>query len=771
MIEPVNRKRSNNYKFRLEVVSMKTIKLAVAGLAVFAAMSSTVQAENTFAKPPTFWWPERIDLTPLRQHSPESNPYGADFNYAAEFAKVDLNALKADVRATLTDSQDWWPADYGHYGPFFIRMAWHSAGTYRVADGRGGAGGGQQRFEPLNSWPDNGNLDKARRLLWPVKKAYGASVSWADLMILAGNVAMEDMGFKTFGFAGGRTDDWEPDLVYWGPEKVMLADERYSEQRKLDNPLAAVQMGLIYVNPEGPNGNPDPALAAQDIRETFGRMAMNDAETVALIAGGHTFGKAHGAHKPDECVGVEPAGEALEEQGFGWKNRCGKGHSEDTVTSGFEGAWTASPTRWSMMYLANLFAFDWEMTKSPAGAIQWIPVDGQAANTVPDAHQADVRHAPIMFTTDLSLKADPSYREISERFLANPEEFEDAFARAWFKLTHRDMGPRARYVGSDVPEEVLMWQDPIPAVDHVLIDGRDVAKLKKAILSAGISESSLVKAAWASASSYRDSDMRGGANGARVRLAPMNGWDVNDTTELTVTLAALAEVQEAFNAKARGGKQVSMADVIVLGGAAAIESAAAKRGHELVMPFTPGRMDASQAQTDVVSFAALEPVADGFRNYYDEDRNYMAPVAAMIDKANLLDLTPVEMTALTGGLRVLGANADGSEHGVLTDRAGQLSNDFFVNLLDMGVEWSASTEFPGVYLATDRETGDRRWTATPVDLMFGSSSELRSIAEVYGADDGEAKFVNDFTSAWVKVMQADRFDLETTGTKSAVANR
>ena len=750
---------------------MKTIKLAVAGLAVFAAMSSTVQAENTFAKPPTFWWPERIDLTPLRQHSPESNPYGADFNYAAEFAKVDLNALKADVRATLTDSQDWWPADYGHYGPFFIRMAWHSAGTYRVADGRGGAGGGQQRFEPLNSWPDNGNLDKARRLLWPVKKAYGASVSWADLMILAGNVAMEDMGFKTFGFAGGRTDDWEPDLVYWGPEKVMLADERYSEQRKLDNPLAAVQMGLIYVNPEGPNGNPDPALAAQDIRETFGRMAMNDAETVALIAGGHTFGKAHGAHKPDECVGVEPAGEALEEQGFGWKNRCGKGHSEDTVTSGFEGAWTASPTRWSMMYLANLFAFDWEMTKSPAGAIQWIPVDGQAANTVPDAHQADVRHAPIMFTTDLSLKADPSYREISERFLANPEEFEDAFARAWFKLTHRDMGPRARYVGSDVPEEVLMWQDPIPAIDHVLIDGRDVAKLKKAILSAGISESSLVKAAWASASSYRDSDMRGGANGARVRLAPMNGWDVNDTTELTVTLAALAEVQEAFNAKARGGKQVSMADVIVLGGATAIESAAAKRGHELVMPFTPGRMDASQAQTDVVSFAALEPVADGFRNYYDEDRNYMAPVAAMIDKANLLDLTPVEMTALTGGLRVLGANADGSEHGVLTDRAGQLSNDFFVNLLDMGVEWSASTEFPGVYLATDRETGDRRWTATPVDLMFGSSSELRSIAEVYGADDGEAKFVNDFTSAWVKVMQADRFDLETTGTKSAVANR
>ena len=500
-------------------------------------------------------------------------------------------------------------------------------------------------------------------------------------------------------------------------------------------------------------------------------MAMNDAETVALIAGGHTFGKAHGAHKPDECVGVEPAGEALEKQGFGWKNRCGKGHSEDTVTSGFEGAWTASPTRWSMMYLANLFAFDWEMTKSPAGAIQWIPVDGQAANTVPDAHQADVRHAPIMFTTDLSLKADPSYREISERFLANPEEFEDAFARAWFKLTHRDMGPRARYVGSDVPEEVLMWQDPIPAVDHVLIDGRDVAKLKKAILSAGISESSLVKAAWASASSYRDSDMRGGANGARVRLAPMNGWDVNDTTELTATLAALEEVQEAFNAKARGGKRVSMADVIVLGGAAAIESAAAKRGHELVIPFTPGRMDASQAQTDVVSFAALEPVADGFRNYYDEDRNYMAPVAAMIDKANLLDLTPVEMTALTGGLRVLGANADGSEHGVLTDRAGQLSNDFFVNLLDMGVEWSASTEFPGVYLATDRETGDRRWTATPVDLMFGSSSELRSIAEVYGADDGEAKFVNDFTSAWVKVMQADRFDLETTGTKSAVANR
>ena len=750
---------------------MKALKLAAAGLAVFTAMSVPVQAENTFAKPPTFWWPDRIDLTPLRQHSPESNPYGADFNYAEAFAQVDLNALKADVRTTLTDSQDWWPADYGHYGPFFVRMAWHSAGTYRVADGRGGAGGGQMRFEPLNSWPDNGNLDKARRLLWPVKKAYGANVSWADLMILAGNVAMEDMGFKTFGFAGGRTDDWEPDLVYWGPEKVMLADERYKGDRKLDSPLAAVQMGLIYVNPEGPNGNPDPALAAHDIRDTFGRMAMNDAETVALIAGGHTFGKAHGAHKPGECVGVEPAGEALEEQGFGWNNGCGKGHSEDTVTSGFEGAWTAAPTRWSMMYLSNLFAFDWEMTKSPAGAIQWVPVDGQAEGTVPDAHLADVKHAPIMFTTDLSLKADPVYREISKRFLENPSEFEDAFARAWFKLTHRDMGPRARYVGSDVPAEVLLWQDPIPAVDHALVDAKDVKKLKKAILKSGASEAALIKAAWASASSYRDSDMRGGANGARIRLAPMNSWGVNDTDELAAILSALESVQSKFNAKARGGKQISMADMIVLGGAAVIESAAAKRGHSLEIAFVPGRMDVSQAETDVASFGALEPVADGFRNYYDADRNYMSPVGAMIDKASLLDLTVPEMTALTGGLRVLGANADGSSHGVLTDREGELSNDFFVNLLDMGVEWTASTEFPGVYVATDRETGDRRWTATPVDLMFGSSSELRSISEVYGADDGEAKFVSDFAAAWTKVMQSDRFDLEAVSSKGSVANR
>jgi len=750
---------------------MKALKLAVAGLAVFTAMSAPVQAENTFAKPPTFWWPDRIDLTPLRQHAPESNPYGADFNYAEAFAQVDLNALKADIRATLTDSQDWWPADYGHYGPFFIRMAWHSAGTYRVADGRGGAGGGQMRFEPLNSWPDNGNLDKARRLLWPVKKAYGANVSWADLMILAGNVAMEDMGFKTFGFAGGRTDDWEPDLVYWGPEKVMLADERYTGDRKLDSPLAAVQMGLIYVNPEGPNGNPDPALAAHDIRDTFGRMAMNDAETVALIAGGHTFGKAHGAHKPGDCVGVEPAGEALEEQGFGWNNRCGKGHSEDTVTSGFEGAWTAAPTRWSMMYLSNLFAFDWEMTKSPGGAIQWVPVDGQAEGTVPDAHLADVKHAPIMFTTDLSLKSDPAYREISKRFLENPSEFEDAFARAWFKLTHRDMGPRARYVGSDVPAEVLLWQDPIPAVDHALVDAKDVKKLKAAILKSGATGPGLIKAAWASASSYRDSDMRGGANGARIRLAPMNSWDVNDTDELAATLSALESVQSKFNAKARGGKQISMADMIVLGGAAAIESAAAKRGHNLEIAFVPGRMDASQADTDVASFGALEPVADGFRNYYDADRNYMSPVGAMIDKASLLDLTVPEMTALTGGLRVLGANAGGSLHGVLTDRQGELSNDFFVNLLDMSVEWTASTEFPGVYVAADRETGDRRWTATPIDLMFGSSSELRSISEAYGADDGEAKFVSDFAAAWTKVMQSDRFDLEAVSSKGSVANR
>jgi len=742
---------------------MFKVKTLVAAVAISASLTSPVQADNTFAKPPTFWWPDRIDLTPLRQHNPDSNPYGADFNYAEEFAKVDMDALKADLRATLTDSKDWWPADYGHYGPFFIRMAWHSAGTYRVADGRGGAGGGQQRFEPLNSWPDNGNLDKARRLMWPVKQKYGRQVSWADLMILAGTVAMEDMGFKSFGFAGGRADDWEPDLVYWGPETVMLADERYSGERRLDNPLAAVQMGLIYVNPEGPNGNPDPAMAAHDIRETFGRMAMNDAETVALIAGGHSFGKAHGAHKPDGCLSVEPGGAGVESQGFGWKNSCGKGHSEDAITSGFEGAWTATPTRWSMMYLANLFAYDWEMTKSPAGATQWIPKDGQAAGTVPDAHVAGKSHAPIMFTTDLSLKVDPAYREISQRFLDNPAEFEDAFARAWFKLTHRDMGPRARYVGTDVPAEVLMWQDPIPEVDHALVTPEDIDALKADILSSGATVSQLAGTAWASAASYRESDMRGGANGARIRLAPMKDWPVNNPDELAAVLAKLAAVQTAFNDGQRGDKRVSLADVIVLGGAAAIEKAAADAGYTIQVPFTPGRMDAGQEMTDTDSFAHLEPTADGFRNYYDSDANYMSPVNAMIDKANLLDLNPTEMTALVGGLRVLGVSTDGGDTGMFTDRKGVLSTDFFANLLDMSTVWAPSSDFEGQYVGSDRESGTRKWTATPVDLMFGSSSELRSIAEVYAANDGGEKFVEDFVSAWSKVMTNDRFDLEAVG--------
>jgi len=738
----------------------KPKKRLIAAVAMATAMSIPAHADNTFAKPPTFWWPDRIDLTPLRQHAPESNPYGEDFNYAAEFAKVDLDALKGDIRTVLTDSQDWWPADYGHYGPFFIRMAWHSAGTYRVADGRGGAGGGQQRFEPLNSWPDNGNLDKARRLMWPVKAKYGRQISWADLMILAGTVAMEDMGFTTFGFAGGRQDDWEPDLVYWGPETVMLADQRYKGERKLDNPLAAVQMGLIYVNPEGPNGKPDPALAAHDIRETFGRMAMNDAETVALIAGGHSFGKAHGAHKPNDCLSVEPGAAGIEEQGFGWKNRCGKGHSEDTITSGLEGAWTPTPTQWSMAYLGQLFAYDWEMTESPAGATQWVPTDDATANLVPDAHIEGKRHKPVMFTTDLALKADPAYREISERFLKNPKEFEDAFARAWFKLTHRDMGPRARYVGNDVPAEVLLWQDPIPEVDHPLIDAKDVAKLKRAILETGLTVPELVRTAWSSAASYRDSDMRGGANGARIRLAPMKDWEANNPEELAEVLKRLEMVQANFNKAQKRGKRVSLADLIVLAGAAAIEKAADDAGYAVSVPFTPGRMDATQAMTDIDSFAHLKPAADGFRNYYNADESYLSPVKAMIDKANLLDLNVPEMTALVGGLRALNANAGGSDHGVFTDRPGVLTTDYFSNLLDMSTAWTPSSEFEGMYVGVDRETGERKWTATPVDLMFGSSSELRAIAEIYASADGGEKFVKDFVTAWSKVMTNDRFDLE-----------
>ncbi|MEC8020733.1 MAG: catalase/peroxidase HPI, partial [Pseudomonadota bacterium] len=667
---------------------------------------------------------------------------------------IDLAEVKADISAVLTESQPWWPADYGHYGPFFIRMAWHSAGTYRIADGRGGAGGGQQRFEPLNSWPDNANLDKARRLLWPVKEKYGRSLSWADLMVLAGNVSLESMGFKTFGFAGGREDDWEADLVYWGPETEMLADERYRGERKLDNPLAAVQMGLIYVNPQGPNGVPDPLLAAKDIRETFGRMAMNDEETVALIAGGHTFGKAHGARSPEGCVGVAPAGEDLEAQSFGWQNSCGKGNAEDTITSGLEGAWTATPTRWSMMYLANLFAYEWEQTKSPAGATQWVPTGGAAEGTVPDAHLNGVSHAPVMFTTDLALKADPAYGKISRRFLENPEQFELAFAKAWFKLTHRDMGPQARYVGSDVPSEILLWQDPLPPVTGTLISVDDAEDLKGEILATGLSVPELVRAAWGSAASFRGSDMRGGANGARIRLAPQKGWAVNSPAELEEVLSVLEGVQTRFNEA--GGAQVSLADVIVLGGAAAIEQAAAAAGHSVSVPFSPGRTDATAAQTDADSFAALEPRSDGFRNFYG-DGEWMAPTQALIDRANLLQLTVPEMTALVGGLRALGANTAGIEHGLLTERVGALSPDFFTNLLSMETAWKPAGE--GLYEGIDRATGAVKWTATPVDLLFGSHAELRAIAEVYAARDGEGKFVEDFIAAWTKVMRLDRFEL------------
>ncbi|MFU8763837.1 MAG: catalase/peroxidase HPI [Haliea sp.] len=720
-----------------------------------AAHAST-QAENMANR---FWWPEQLNLAPLRQHSPLSNPLGADFNYAEAFAKLDLAEVKKDIETLMKTSQDWWPADYGTYGPFFIRMAWHSAGTYRVADGRGGAGGGQQRFDPLNSWPDNANLDKARRLLWPVKQKYGSSLSWADLMVLTGNVALESMGFKTFGFAGGREDDWEPDLVYWGPENEFLADERYEGDRKLENPLAAVQMGLIYVNPEGPNGNPDPLLAAKDIRETFGRMAMNDEETVALIAGGHTFGKAHGAHKPDECTGPEPAAAALEEQGFGWTNKCGKGNAEDTVTSGLEGAWTARPTEWSMLYLANLFAFEWEQTRSPGGAIQWVPVNNQAANTVPDAHIEGKAHQPIMFTTDLSLKEDPAYREISQRFLQNPEEFELAFAKAWYKLTHRDMGPAVRYVGAEVPDETLIWQDPVPAVEHDLIDKRDIAKLKSEILKSGLSTGELVRTAWASASTYRDTDKRGGANGARIRLEPQKDWAVNNPAELAKVLEVLEGIQADFNgAQRRGKKQVSLADLTVLAGAAAIEQAAKDAGHTVEVPFTPGRTDATQEMTDVESFAVLEPTADGFRNYFAEG-NYRTPADMLVDRASLLDLTVPEMTVLLGGMRALGANAGDAKHGIFTDRPGTLSNDFFVNLLDMSTQWKKSAEAEGIYEGYDRKSGELKWTATPVDLLFGSNSELRSVAEAYAFSDAGDKFVNDFVAAWTKVMQADRFDL------------
>jgi catalase-peroxidase len=734
-------------------MSMLITALAVITMPLVASNHAFAMGEP---KPNQFWWPEQVDLSPLRLHSPASDPMGADFDYAEEFAKLDLEAVKKDLAGLMTDSQDWWPADWGHYGPFFIRMAWHSAGTYRTLDGRGGAAGGQQRFDPLNSWPDNANLDKARRLLWPIKQKYGRSISWADLMVLAGNVALEDMGFKTFGFAGGREDDWEADLVYWGPEKQWLADERYEGERELEKPLAAVQMGLIYVNPEGPNGNPDPVLAAADIRDTFGRMAMNDEETVALIAGGHTFGKVHGARKVEGCVGPEPGAAAIEEQGFGWTNSCGKGNAEDTITSGLEGAWTTTPTQWSMNYLQNLFAFEWVKTKSPAGATQWIPKNEAAANLVPDAHVEGKRNPPIMLTTDLSLKFDPEYEKISRRFLENPEAFELAFAKAWFKLTHRDMGPRARYVGSEIPDEVLMWQDPIPAADHDLIDDADIADLKAEILDSGLTVPELVRTAWASAASFRGSDMRGGANGARVRLAPQKDWESNNPQELKKVLKELEGIQKDFNKAQDGGKQVSLADLIVLGGAAAIEQAARDAGHEIEVPFMPGRADATQEMTDVESFAVLEPQADGFRNYYGAG-NYRSPADALVDKADLLTLTVPEMTVLVGGMRALDANTGGARHGVFTDQPGALTNDFFVNLLDMSTHWKKSAEAAGIYEGHDRASGELKWTATPVDLVFGSHAELRAVAEVYAENGGEEKFVNDFVDAWTKVMTLDRF--------------
>jgi catalase-peroxidase len=705
------------------------------------------------------WWPNQLKLNILRQHSNLSNPMGEAFDYAAEFKTLDLDAVKQDLAKLMTDSQDWWPADYGHYGPFFIRMAWHSAGTYRTADGRGGAGNGTQRFAPLNSWPDNTNLDKARLLLWPVKQKYGKKLSWADLMILAGNVALETMGFKTFGFGGGRADVWEPEEdIYWGSEKVWLDDKRYTGDRDLENPLAAVQMGLIYVNPEGPNGNPDPMASARDIRETFARMAMNDEETVALIAGGHTFGKTHGAGDPGKYVGPEPAGASIEEQGLGWKNTMGTGHGENTITSGLEGAWTSTPTQWSNNYFENLFGFEWELTKSPAGAQQWTPKNGAGAGTVPDAHNPAKKHAPFMLTSDLALRVDPAYEKISRRFYENPDQFADAFARAWFKLTHRDMGPRALYLGKDVPAEELVWQDPIPAVSAPLIDAADITALKTQILASGLSVSELVSTAWASASTFRGSDKRGGANGGRIRLTPQKYWAANNPAQLSKVLDVIEGIQKSFNAAQATGKAVSIADLIVLAGVAAIEKAAADAGHTIDVPFTPGRTDASQAQTDVESFSVMEPNADGFRNYA-KARYTVSAEELLIDKAQLLTLTAPEMTALVGGLRVLNANNDNSAHGVFTKRAGQLTNDFFVNLLDFGTTWKAISATKDVFEGHDRKTGELKWTGTRVDLIFGSNSELRAIAEVYGCADGQEKFVNDFVAAWTKVMNLDRFDL------------
>ncbi len=747
---------------------MKLLKRQAAGLTAIAiawmlAMPAATAAhhgdshKSMAPKTNQFWWPDQLDLSALRDHDSRSNPLGDDFSYSQAFNALDLNAVKKDIDAALTDSQPWWPADFGNYGPFFIRMTWHSAGTYRTLDGRGGGDGGQMRFDPLNSWPDNGNLDKARRLLWPIKQKYGESLSWGDLMILAGNVALENMGFETYGFAGGRSDDWEPDLVYWGPELEMLASDRHEKDGKLQRPLGATHMGLIYVNPEGPRGKPDPEGSARNIRVAFGRMAMNDEETVALIAGGHTFGKMHGAHKEEECVGPAPGAEATEAQGLGWKNKCGKGHSEDTVTSGLEGAWTQAPTQWTTLYLSNLLNFEWKETRSPAGKIQWIPTDESLHAIVPDAHIEGKFNPPVMTTADLALKFDPGYKAIAERFLANPDEYQRAFAKAWYKLTHRDLGPRARYLGNDVPAEALIWQDPVSAPDYRLVSERDAGKLKEQILESGLTAPELVRTAWASASSFRASDMRGGANGARVALAPQKNWAANNPDELARVLGVLKGIQDDFN-NSRSRSDISLADLIVLGGAAGLEKAAADAGMEIEVPFTPGRGDATQAQTDVASFSLLEPAADAFRNYYNGEKAYRSPAEALVDRADQLNLTVPEMTVLVGGLRSLGANAAGSTHGVFTDNPGTLTNDFFRNLLDMSVRWEKAGE-AGLYQGVDMASGQVKYTATPVDLVFGSNSELRAIAEAYAYDGAEQRFADDFISAWTKVMQLDRFDL------------
>ena len=742
------------------------LKKTVSLIALMATLSISATTLNTSAIAQDmakkidvtndYWWPNRLNLQPLRLHSAKSDPIGKGFDYGKEFATLDLDVMKKELQKLMVTSQDWWPADYGHYGPFFIRMAWHSAGTYRTFDGRGGAGGGMQRFAPLNSWPDNVNLDKARRLLWPIKQKYGKKISWGDLMVLAGTVAMEDMGFKTLGFAGGRIDQWEPEEVYWGPEGEWLGSNRHDQDRMLRKPLAATRMGLIYVNPEGPNGYPDPLLAAKDIRATFGGMAMNDEETVALIAGGHTFGKAHGAHDAAECLDEAPEYTGIEEQGLGWKNKCGAGNGVDTVSSGLEGAWTSAPAQWTHMYLSNLFIFNWVQTKSPAGAIQWIPDNENAKGLVPDAHDPNKFHAPIMFTTDLALKFDPEYRKISQRFLDNPEEFDKAFARAWFKLTHRDLGPRARYVGSLVPPQELIWQDPVPAVDHKLVNAKDIKKLKSKILKSGLSVSQLVKTAWESAATFRGTDMRGGANGARIRLVPQKDWQANDPADLAKALKALGKVQKSFNKSARKGQKISMADLIVLGGATAIEKAAKDAGYSVTVPFKPGRTDASQKQTDVKSFAFLKPKADGFRNYFAKG-NVRSPAEMLVEKAAMLNLSIPEMTVLIGGMRVLDANAGHAKHGVFTDKPGSLTNDFFVNLLDMSTEWKKSTQSNSIYEGYERTSGKVKWTATPVDLIFGSNTELRAVAEVYAFEGAEKKFAEDFVAAWTKVMNLDRF--------------